>query len=379
MVKAAGDQSAMSPGLRYGLILVLAMAALTRAPGLGAKAISASSKGSPPNAEPAEAVGVLQVSAKQSPIPRELQTQLKSKDPAKRREAANELGVLRSKGAVRPLRDLLFDGDASVREAAAFALGQIADPAATKSLIYVLADKDAHVRSSAAFALGMIEDTSAAEDLSNLLDDSEAEVRGSAIFALGLMHDDSAVDELIEALNDSTFDVRYDSVWALGQIGEPDAAEHLRASLLSLELVQVPDSSREAFREAVQSALENIQAQGGNRKGQSSGSARPRRAGSSTTAEKDAGHASRFPAVRQSITPARTEAARGAGVNGPVSLKVMVAADGRAARAYVTHRAGYGLDRRAVEAVLQYKFDPGLRDGLPQSEWMTLELQFPAK
>jgi TonB family protein len=371
MVKAAGDQSVMSPGLRYRLISVLALVALTTALGLGANATGASN-----NVALAEAAG-FQVSARQSPIPRELQTQLKSKDPAKRRDAANELGVLRSQGAVRPLRDLLFDGDSTVREAAAFALGQIADPAATKSLIYVLADQDAHVRSSAAFALGMIEDTSAAEDLSNLLDDSEAEVRGSAIFALGLMHDDSAVDELIEALNDSSFDVRYDAVWALGQIGEPDAVEHLRASLLSLDLVQVPDSSREAFREAVQSALDNIQAQNGNRQGQSS--ARPRRAGGSQTAEKDAGHGSRFPAVRQSISPARTEAARGAGVNGPVSLKVMVAADGRAARAYVTHRGGYGLDRRAVEAVLQYKFDPGLRDGLPQSEWMTLELQFPVK
>ena len=322
--------------------------------------------------------GAVQTAVKPNPLPRNLQTLLKSRDPILRRNAANEVGALRARTAVHPLMDLLFDGDAGVREAAAFALGQIADPLATRSLVYVLADKDAHVRASTAFALGMIEDTSVAEELSKAMDDPDVEVRASAVFALGLMHDDAAVDEIIDALNDPSFDVRYDAVWALGQIGERDAVEHLREALLNPDLAQIPDSAKEAFREAVQNALNNIGAQGDAGSGEPAPPARPRRASDSHT-DKPPDHASRFPAVRQSIMPALTHAALSASANGPVSLKVMVAADGRAARAYVTHRGGYGLDRRAVEAVLQYKFDPGLRDGLPQSEWMDLELQFPAK
>jgi TonB family protein len=270
---------------------------------------------------------------------------------------------------------LLWDGDAGVREAAAFALGQIADPQAAKSLRRVISDKDAAVRAAAAFGLGMLGDSSTVELLSDALDDPDPDVRGSAVFALGLMHDDGAVDEIIDMLKDSSFDVRYDAVWSLGQIGDADAVDHIRASLLGLDIVQISDSAREAFRQAAQHALDGIRANGGGTS-RSAGSTRPRRA---APADETNRPTSRFPAVGQSVMPARTEAAIHAGVNGPVTLKVMVSADGRAARAYVTHRAGFGLDRRAVEAVSQYTFEPGLSDGLPQSEWLNLDLQFPAK
>jgi hypothetical protein len=330
-----------------------------------------------PGAAATKSLSALQKPVTQAPLPPTVQSELKSKDPAIRRKAANEVGVQRLRAAMHPLMDLLFDGDSSVKEAAAFALGQIADPLAARSLIYVLNDKDPQVRSSAAFALGMIEDTESADELSKLLDDSEIEVRASAVFALGLMRDDAAVDELIDALDDSAFDVRYDAVWALGRIGETDAVERLRASLVSLDLVHLPDSSREAFRQAVQSALDNIDAQNDQRT--QLGSSRPRRAGNTQAGPQQPEHASRFASVRQSVMPARTDVAATAGVNTPVSLRVLVGADGRAVRAYVTRRVGYGLDRRAVEAVLQYKFDPGLHDGLPQTEWMNLDVQFPEK
>ena len=59
-----------------------------------------------------------------------------------RRDAANQLGVLRARGAVRALVEALSDKEASVREASAFALGQISDPAATGLLIPLLADPE---------------------------------------------------------------------------------------------------------------------------------------------------------------------------------------------------------------------------------------------
>jgi protein TonB len=59
-----------------------------------------------------------------------------------------------------------------------------------------------------------------------------------------------------------------------------------------------------------------------------------------------------------------------------VKLRVLVGADGRAVRAYVARRTGYGLERRAVEAVMQYRFDPELQGGLPQTTWADIDVKF---
>jgi hypothetical protein len=57
-------------------------------------------------------------------------------------------------------------------------------------------------------------------------------------------------------------------------------------------------------------------------------------------------------------------------------VRVLVEASGRAVRAYVTRRLGYGLDQRAIEAVLQYRFDPAIEAGLPQTSWVDLDVKF---
>jgi hypothetical protein len=59
-----------------------------------------------------------------------------------------------------------------------------------------------------------------------------------------------------------------------------------------------------------------------------------------------------------------------------VKLRVLVGADGKAVRVYVTRRLGYGLDRRAVETALQYRYDPELEGGLPQTTWTDMEVKF---
>src|SRR6266404_5991647 len=270
------------------------------------------------------------VGAQVKPVtpPERLLAGLKSKDQQNRKEAANELGAIRARGAVRALVETLSDKEPIVREAAAFALGQISDPASTGLLIPLLADSNAEVRSSAAFALGMIGDRKALDALSYALGDSSSEVRSSAIFALGLMQDEAAVDEIIEALDDSSFDVRYDAVWALGRIGEPDAEDHLRASLVSLDELRVDDSRREAFRQAVQNALEDLRTEA-HAKAPADG--RPRRAAGVVSENRYAGSA-RPIGIRQSVRPASTESAVHAKTGGSVKVRVLVAADGRAAR-----------------------------------------------
>ena len=315
-----------------------------------------------------------QAQVKPGAAPARVPSELRSKDKTVRRDAANQLGATRARGAVRALVETLSDKEPSVREAAAFALGQIADPAATSLLIPLLADPDAEVRASAAFALGMIGNRKALQALSYATGDSDPDVRSSAIFALGLMQDEGAVDEITEALDDSSFDVRYDAVWALGQIGEPDAEEHLRGSLVTLDLLRVDESWREAFRQAVQNSLEYLRTEA-HAKASPGGAGRPRRA-TGVIADNRYASPTRPLVVRQSVAPAATERAMQAKVRGAVKLRVLVGADGRTVRAYVTRRLGYGLDRRAVETVLQYKFDPELQGGLPQTTWIDMEVKF---
>jgi len=314
------------------------------------------------------------VQEKPTAAPARLLTELKSKDKGDRRDAANQLGAMRARGALRALVEALSDKEAKVREAAAFALGQIADPAATGLLIPLLADPDTEVRASAAFALGMIGDRKATQALSYAIGDREVEVRSSAIFALGLMQDEQAVDEIVDALDDSSFDVRYDAVWALGQIGEPDAEEQLRGSLVTLDLLRIDDSRREAFRQAVQFSLESLRTEA-HAKAAPGGAGRPRRA-TGVVADDRYAASIRPPGIHKSVKPASTEIATQSRAGGSVKLRVLVGADGKAVRVYVARRLGYGLDRRAVETALQYRFSPELQGGLPQTSWIDMEVKF---
>ena len=308
--------------------------------------------------------------------PARLLSDLRSKDKSQRREAANELGMTRARGAVRGLVEVLSDKDDSVREAAAFALGQICDPAATPLLIPLLADPEPSVRASTAFALGMIANRKATDALSFATGDSDPEVRASAIFALGLMRDEAAVDELVDALDDPSFDVRYDAVWALGQIGEPDAEEALKGSLVTLDLLRIDETQRQAFRQAVQISLESLRTEAYAKRSKEPSGGRPRRATGIVRDSRYVPPPSRPLGIHKSVRPAITEAALRARAGGAVKLRVLVGADGRAVRVYVTRRLGYGLDRRAVETALQYRYSPELEGGLPQTTWTDMEVKF---
>jgi TonB family protein len=314
-----------------------------------------------------------QVRVKPEPAPPTLIAELRSKAPADRRDAANRLGALRARDSVRRLAELLSDRDSSVREAAAFALGQIADRGATGLIIPLLADKEPEVRSTAAFALGMLGDRKAIDALSYALGDPEAEVRSSALVALGLMQDEEGIDEITDMLDDASIDVRYDAVWALGQIGEPESEEHIRGTLVTIDLLKIDDNTRESFKQCVQNSIDDLRTEA--HRIATERAARPRRVTGVVT-ENRYGSQSRGVAIRQSVAAAPTQRARKAGVSGTVRVRVLVAANGRAARAYVLDRLGYGLDQRAVQAILQYKFDPAVESGLPQTRWVDMEIKY---
>jgi TonB family protein len=259
-----------------------------------------------------------------------------------------------------------------VREAAAFALGQITDPVASSPLTRALSDKNTEVRASAAFALGMIGERKSLHALSDALQDDESAVRSAAAIALGLMQDPEAVDELVAMLDDSSFDVRYDAVWALGYIGEPDALEHLRAALFNTDSLQVSDGLREAFRQNTQNAIESLRTTEHEQRG------RARIVEPPDVPPESPQYSSVVypPKIQQTAQAAATARAMRARATGTVTLKVLVGADGRAVRAYITRRVGHGLDYRAVESVLQYRFVPAKQAGLPQTTWMNLDVKF---
>lgn len=312
-----------------------------------------------------------QTPMKAAPIPARLLADLKSLEPEKRRLAADELGEMRHREAVPLLITALADKEASVREAAAFALGQITDGRAVAPLTRALIDKDAEARASMAFALGMIGDRKSGQTLSNLLDDASAMVRAAAVTAMGVMQDEEGVDELIDMLTDTAFDVRYDAAWALGQLNEADAIEPLRAAMTAIDSLPVDNALREEFRLQAQTSIERIQAQDAGYT-----PTRPRKATEGVVANNRYNNESNPAVIRKAMRLLPTEKARASRIGGTVKVKVLVAADGRPARAYVTKRLGHGLDQRAIEAVLQYKFEPAMLSGLPQTGWVFLEVKF---
>jgi hypothetical protein len=88
----------------------------------------------------------------------QLLQQLRDEQETTRRDAAMDLGRLKTPQAIDPLTQMLSkDGSPVVREAAARALGLIGSPRALNALIYAAqADQDRDVRHSAQFAIEVI-------------------------------------------------------------------------------------------------------------------------------------------------------------------------------------------------------------------------------
>ena len=75
--------------------------------------------------------------------------------------------------------------------------------------------------------------------------------------------------------------------------------------------------------------------------------------------------------------PIYTDEARKVKVQGTVTLRVLVGADGRASDIRVVRGVGFGLEERAAETVRGWKFNPARDAGRhPVSAWITIEAVF---
>ncbi len=143
-------------------------------------------------------------------------------------QAAEALGNIGDKQAVKPLIISLSDEDKTIRENAAIALGKIKDTSAVKPLLTTLKDKVPKVRNAAQTALAEIARTDAKvlQSLMPGLKKINLPLRG--VFAkIGT----PAVDPLIKGLKDSNPVMRLNAASALGTIGDSKAIEPLKQNL----------------------------------------------------------------------------------------------------------------------------------------------------
>jgi TonB family protein len=82
------------------------------------------------------------------------------------------------------------------------------------------------------------------------------------------------------------------------------------------------------------------------------------------------------PRVIERADPEYTEQAHAEKLEGTVVLSVIIMTDGFAHNINVTKKLGDGLDEKAVEAVQKWRFQPGMKDGVPVSVRATIEVNF---
>jgi protein TonB len=82
------------------------------------------------------------------------------------------------------------------------------------------------------------------------------------------------------------------------------------------------------------------------------------------------------PVLVRKVEPRYTKAAQAARIEGTVVLIAEVQTDGTAKNFQVMQSLDPGLDQKAIEAVSQWRFRPGSRDGRPVVVRATFEVHF---
>jgi TonB family protein len=82
------------------------------------------------------------------------------------------------------------------------------------------------------------------------------------------------------------------------------------------------------------------------------------------------------PILLTKVEPAYSMEARAAGYSGTVYLSTVIGTDGHTKDIRVTNSLGLGLDEKAMDAVRQWTFKPGTKDGQPVNVKASIEVQF---
>lgn len=194
----------------------------------------------------------------------ELIEHIQDPDPARRAEAAYQMGIRGDPTFLPFLEQALGDPDSKVRWRSVQALGRMELPRKLHGVFRLLKDEAARVRAAAATVLGQWGGDEAVQALSCLLDDPDQEVRYRTIEALGeirglgtellerivslledpdgniRMHAALALGKckyrpaarlLLKRLNDPLHTVRGPAAWSLGEIGDENTLAALFGAL----------------------------------------------------------------------------------------------------------------------------------------------------
>jgi TonB family protein len=84
------------------------------------------------------------------------------------------------------------------------------------------------------------------------------------------------------------------------------------------------------------------------------------------------------PTLVSMVKPTYTDAAKEARIQGEVQLEAVVLADGRVGDVIVTRSldSEHGLDQSAIDAMKQWVFEPGIKDGQPVAVRVDAQMTF---
>ena len=82
------------------------------------------------------------------------------------------------------------------------------------------------------------------------------------------------------------------------------------------------------------------------------------------------------PVPTQSINPSYPSDARAAGLEGTVWLKVYIGTDGVPQKADVVKSDHQELNQSAIDAAMQWRFTPAMREGNPIAVWVAIPFRF---
>ena len=166
---------------------------------------------------------------------------LKAEDSSVCAAAIGALVGLGDEQAYEQIRPLIRHADSHVRACVVDALARLGGARAVEALLPLLSDPAWDVRRTTASALGRLKDARAVEPLTKVLRDADADVRETVASALGHLRDRRAIGPLIKALADSSSSVRRVVTGALSRLDESwstsveaqGAVEELKSELLT--------------------------------------------------------------------------------------------------------------------------------------------------
>lgn len=156
--------------------------------------------------------------------------ELKTGNEVERREAARNLGLIKSDKGLRALLDAFGDDSWLVREMAVESILKVGDESGLALFLSVLKDKDARVRNSAVKILTGLGDL-AIDALTRSLEDDDDDIVRYSADCIGDIGNKRGLEPLLGSLERSHGDSRYYIILALGKLGECGAVPTLISCL----------------------------------------------------------------------------------------------------------------------------------------------------